>query len=140
MPEETIIDRLQLIVDKKFGGNKSAFARAAQLSTNSLSNYLGARQSKPGLAMLEKIISNIDVDARWLITGQETPASKEVTTRGDYSPASMSGDISMVVGDAVLTERVKALEALIAEKDERISVLNELVAKLNELIAELKAR
>lgn len=127
--EETIIDRLQIIIDERFGGNKSAFARATQLNANSLSNYLGARQSKPGLPMLQKILSNIDIDARWLITGKETPG-KRVTTRGDYSPASMNGDISMVVDDVVLTERVKALEALIVEKDERIAVLNDLVAEL----------
>lgn len=57
----------------------------------------------------------------------------EVKTEGDYSPASDSGDVSVIVGDAVLAERVKSLEALVAEKNERI-------AELKERIAELKAK
>lgn len=59
--------------------------------------------------------------------------NREVHTEGDYSPASDSGDVSVVVGDAVLAERVKSLEALVAEKNERI-------AELKERIEELKAR
>lgn len=47
-----------------------------------------------------------------------------------FSPVSDSGDVSVVVGDAVLVERVKALEALLAEKNERI---NELKERINEL-------
>ena len=57
----------------------------------------------------------------------------EAHTEGDYSPASDSGDISVLVGDAVLAERVRLLEKIIAEKDERI-------AELKERIEELKAK
>jgi hypothetical protein len=41
--------------------------------------------------------------------------------------------VSVIVGDAVLAERVKSLEALVAEKNERI-------AELKERIEELKAK
>lgn len=58
---------------------------------------------------------------------------REVRTEGDYSPASDSGDVSVIVGDAVLAERVKLLQQLIEEKDERI-------AELKERIEELKAK
>jgi len=51
----------------------------------------------------------------------------EVHTESD------SGDISVLVGDAVLAERVRLLEKIIAEKDERI-------AELKERIEELKAK
>lgn len=64
-----------------------------------------------------------------LFTSKNSPS---VHTEGNYSPASDSGDISVVVGDAVLAERVNSLEKLLAEKDERI-------AELKERIAELKA-
>lgn len=57
----------------------------------------------------------------------------EVKTEGDYSPASDEGDVTVIVGDAVLAERVKSLEALVAEKNERI-------ADLKERIEELKAK
>lgn len=55
---------------------------------------------------------------------------REVHTEGDYSPASNSGDVSVVVGDAVLAERVRLLEQIIAEKDERISEYKERIAEL----------
>lgn len=55
---------------------------------------------------------------------------REVHTEGDYSPASDSGDVSVVVGDAVLAERVRLLEQIIAEKDERISEYKERIAEL----------
>lgn len=54
----------------------------------------------------------------------------EVKTEGDYSPASDSGDVSVVVGDAVLAERVKLLQQLIEEKDERINELKERIEEL----------
>ncbi len=82
--------------------------------------------------MVTKIVVTFDVDARWLLTGEETP-KKEVHTEGDYSPASDSGDVSVVIGDVVLAERVKMLQQLIEEKNERI-------AELKERIEELKAK
>ena len=57
----------------------------------------------------------------------------EVHTQRDNSPASDSGDISVLVGDAVLAERVKLLQQLLEEKDERIT-------ELKERIEELKAK
>ena len=56
----------------------------------------------------------------------------EVHTEGDYSPASDSGDVSVVVGDAVLAERVNLLQQLIEEKDERIVELKERIEELKE--------
>lgn len=55
---------------------------------------------------------------------------REVHTEGDYSPASDSGDVSILVGDAVLAERVRLLEKIIAEKDERISEYKERISEL----------
>lgn len=54
----------------------------------------------------------------------------EVHTEGDFSPASDSGDISVIVGDAVLAERVKHLQQLVAEKNERIADLKERIDEL----------
>lgn len=55
---------------------------------------------------------------------------EEVHTEGDLSPASGSGDVEVIVGDAVLMERVKSLNTLIAEKDERIAELKERIEEL----------
>ena len=127
---ETINDRIEMLVNEHFDGNKAAFAKSIGLPPTGLSNYLGRqRRSKPSVDMIAKIIVTLDVDARWLITGEETTKEK-VQTEGDYSPASDSGDVSVVIGDAVLAERVKSLESLVAEKNERISELKERIQEL----------
>ncbi len=130
---ETINDRIEMLINDRFDGNKAAFAKSIGLPPTGLSNYLGKqRRSKPSVDMVTKIVVTLDVDARWLLTGEETPKT-EVHTEGDYSPASDSGDVSVIVGDAVLAERVKLLQQLIKEKDERIN-------ELKERIEELKAK
>lgn len=127
---ETINDRIEMLIDDRFDGNKAAFAKSIGLPPTGLSNYLGKqRRSKPSVDMVTKIVVKLDVDARWLLTGEESP-KKEVHTEGDYSPASDSGDISVLVGDAVLAERVRLLEKIIAEKEERISDLKERISDL----------
>lgn len=65
-----------------------------------------------------------------------SPAS--VHTEGDYSPASESGDVSVVVGDALMAERVRSLEAQLSEKTARIDELKERIDELKERIDELK--
>lgn len=126
---ETINDRVQKLIDTQFDGNKSAFAKAVGLSVAGMSSYLGKqRRSKFSVDMVTKIVTTLDVDARWLLTGES--AASKVHTEGDYSPASDSGDVSVIVGDAVLSERVRLLEQIIKEKDERI---NEYKERINEL-------
>lgn len=127
---ETINDRIETLINDRFDGNKAAFAKSIGLPPTGLSNYLGKqRRSKPSVDMVTKIVVTLDVDARWLLTGEDAP-KKEVHTEGDYSPASDSGDVSVIVGDAVLAERVKSLEALVAEKNERIAELKERIDEL----------
>ena len=129
---ETINDRIETLINDRFGGNKAAFAKSIGLPPTGLSNYLGKqRRSKPSVDMVTKIVVTLDVDARWLLTGEETP-KKEVHTEGDYSPASDRGNVSVVVGDAVLAERVKLLQQLIVEKDERIAELKERIEELKK--------
>ena len=130
---ETINDRMEMLVNERFNGNKAAFAKAIAIEPATMSSYLGnKRRSKPSVDMVTKIIVSLNVDARWLLTGEKTP-QKDVHTEGDYSPASDSGDVSVIVGDAVLAERVKLLQQLLEEKDERIN-------ELKERIEELKAK
>lgn len=129
---ETINDRIEMLVNERFDGNKAAFAKSIGLPPTGMSSYLSKqRRSKPSVDMVTKIVVTLDVDARWLLTGEEAPRT-EVHTEGDYSPASDSGDVSVVVGDAVLAERVKSLEALVAEKNERIAELKERIEELKK--------
>lgn len=128
--EETINDRVQKLIDTRFKGNKSAFAKAVGLPVAGMSSYLGKqRRSKFSVEMVTKIITTLNVDARWLLTGKSAPTSK-VHTEGDYSPASDTGDVSVVVGDTVLAERVRLLEQIIREKDERINEYKEHIKDL----------
>lgn len=122
---ETINDRIEMLINERFDGNKAAFAKSIGLPPTGLSNYLGnQRRSKPSVDMITKIVITHKVDALWLLTGHETQRN-EVHTEGDYSPATNDGNVSVVVGDAVLAEKVKALELLVKEKDERICDLKQ---------------
>lgn len=122
---------MEMLVNERFNGNKAAFAKSIEMSPTSMSSYLGnKRRSKPSVDMVAKIVLALDVDAKWLLTGIETAdkAENSVETSGDFSPASMNGNVS-VGTEAVLAERVKALEALLAEKERLIKVYEKMVEK-----------
>ena len=83
---ETINDRIQYLVDTKFNKNKSAFARAVGLSEAGMSSYLGTqRRSKPNVDMVSKIIKALNVDARWLLLGHNTPRGDHYEQHGDHT-------------------------------------------------------
>lgn len=115
----TINDRMEMLVNERFGGNKAAFAKAIGLSPTGLSNYLSKqRRSKPNVEMITNIITKVGVDPMWLLTGQETPHN-EIHTEGDNSPAAINGNIN--VGEVTnLREKVAMLEQLLEEKSKNI--------------------
>ena len=127
---ETINDRMEMLVNERFNGNKAAFAKAIGTERATLSNYIGSvRRSKPSVDMVAKIVTALDVNARWLLTGEGASTSNtKVETNGDFSPASVHGNVS-VESDAVLAERIKSLEALLAEKERLIKVYERMVEK-----------
>lgn len=126
---ETINDRMEMLVNERFNGNKAAFAKAIGTERATLSNYIGsARRSKPSVDMVTKIVVALNVDARWLLTGEKDEMHNNVSV-GDNS----DGNVAIVTtnaGDtAVLEERVKSLEALLAEKERLIKVYEKMVEK-----------
>ena len=123
---ETINDRIELLVNEKFNGNKAAFASALGMGPTIMSSYLGEkRRSKPSVDMVAKIVKTLDVDAKWLLIGEQT-ANNHVSTQGNYSPASVNGDAINTSGEVeLLQQRVKLLEELLAEKERLINVLME---------------
>lgn len=127
---ETINDRMEMLVNERFNGNKAAFAKAIGTERATLSNYIGSvRRSKPSVDMVAKIVTALDVDARWLLCGEgASTTNAKVETNGDFSPASVHGNVS-VESDAVLAERIKSLEALLAEKERLIKVYERMVEK-----------
>ena len=128
---ETINDRMEMLVNQRFNGNKAAFAKTIGLPPTGLSNYLGTkRRSKPSVEMVTKIVLALDVDARWLLTGEETPQQQGVNTNmnGNVAIGSHNSVGNVTVGaDVVLSERVKSLEALLAEKERLIKVYEKMV-------------
>lgn len=128
---ETINDRMEMLVNERFNGNKAAFAKAIAVEPTTMSSYLGnKRRSKPSVDMVTKIVVSLNVDARWLLTGEEDEKHNNVSV-GDKSDGNVAigshnsvGNVTTNAGDtAVLEERVKSLEALLAEKERLINVL-----------------
>lgn len=134
---ETINDRMEMLVNERFNGNKAAFAKSINMSPTSISSYLGnKRRSKPSVDMVAKIVLTLDVDAKWFLTGEETQQQNMNTNmRGNVTDSNVAigshnsvGNVS-VGTDAVLAERIKALEALLAEKERLIKVYEKMVEK-----------
>lgn len=133
---ETINDRMEMLVNERFNGNKAAFAKSIDMSPTSMSSYLGnKRRSKPSVEMVAKIVLALDVDARWLLTGEETLQQQGVNTNmnGNVTDSNVAIGSHNSVGnvsagtDAVLAERIKSLEALLAEKERLIKVYEKMV-------------
>ena len=77
---ETINDRIEQVVNERFGGNKAAFAKSIGLPPTGLSNYLGKkRRSKSSVDMVAKIVLNLGVDARWLLLGERALQAVTIT-------------------------------------------------------------
>lgn len=124
---ESINDRMEMLVNERFNGNKAAFAKSIDMSPTSMSSYLGnKRRSKPSVEMVAKIVLALDVDARWLLTGVGVAPNK-VSSDSNVAIGSHNsvGNVSMG-SDAVLSERIKSLEALLAEKERLIKVYEKL--------------
>lgn len=127
---ETINDRMEMLVNERFNGNKAAFAKAMGWPPTIMSTYLGnKRRSKLNVDMVSDIVVKLDVDARWLLTGEESKQiNNHVETSGNYSPASVHGDVS-VGTEALLTERIKHLEDVLSEQERLIKLYERMVER-----------
>ena len=126
---ETINDRMEMLVNERFDGNKAAFAKAIGLPPTGLSNYLGSkRRSKPSVDMVTKIVTNLNVDAYWLLTGEKSQAT-QLSIKGHHNQVNGDGASGNINGStvdvAVLEERIKAMQQLLQEKARTIKILME---------------
>ena len=103
--------------------SKVEFARRIGTSKQNVARILEKRTMDT--ASLAKYSEALDYNFFDLFA---TPSA--IHTEGDFSPASESGDVSVVVGDALMAERVRSLEALLAEKNARIDELKERIDEL----------
>lgn len=130
---ETINDRMELIANELFGGNKANFAKSIGLLSTGLSNYLGnKRRSKPSVDMVTKIVTNLGVNPYWLLTGEgdmlSSRSAATMSVSGHHNQVNGSGAQGNINADgsvdsAVLRERVEALQKLLAEKERTIKIL-----------------
>lgn len=120
---ETINDRIEMLVNKHYNGNKAAFARAIGLNPTALSSYIGTqRRSKPNVDMVVKIMNVTGVDPRWLLTGEES-CHINISNSGNMMGENSGTVNQMVETDAAAQEKIKLLEALLEEKERLIQVL-----------------
>lgn len=92
-----INERLQIIVNELFDGNKAKFAKSIEIAPTSISNYLSdKRQSKPSADMLEKIINVVEcLSAEWLLTG-EGEMLKSASSKEEPAPITSERLLSII--------------------------------------------
>ncbi len=105
----------------------SRFEKNAGLSNG----YFNQVKKRPSLDKIRGIIEAFpDLNTDWLLTGEGEmlKGSTVQTTYGDNSPNINGNDNSVTIGEtAVLKERVKALEAVLAEKERLIKLYEKIL-------------
>nr|UWI14538.1 MAG: helix-turn-helix domain protein [Bacteriophage sp.] len=110
--------------EKRVGGMRKL---ASDIGMSEANLHRCVNNNKIQAADLEKIALLLKIDIRVFFDEQLFKhANNTVHTNGDFSPASMNGNVS-VGGDAILAERVKHLEELLAEKERLIKVYEKMV-------------
>jgi DNA-binding Xre family transcriptional regulator len=110
--------------EKRVGGMRKL---ASDIGMSEANLHRCVNNNKIQAADLEKIALLLKIDIRIFFDEQFSEhANNTVHTNGDFSPASMNGNVS-VGGDAILTERVKHLEELLAEKERLIKVYEKMM-------------
>jgi DNA-binding Xre family transcriptional regulator len=120
------LEAIKKFSEKREGGLKKL---AADIGMSEQNLHRCIRNNKIQAADLENIALLLKVDIRIFFDEEILSLPNNlVETKGDFSPASMNGNVT-VGTDAVLVERVKSLEALLAEKERLIKVYEKMVEK-----------
>lgn len=142
---ETINDRMEMLVNERFKGNKAAFAKTIGLPPTGLSNYLGTkRRSKPSVEMVTKIVQTLKVDAKWLLTGEGEmlrPAqvgSTSVSLTGDHNArVAWNGDNLTASNAEKFLAEIAAQRKLTERAMEQTERAREQIDKLTDIIQQL---
>lgn len=132
---ETINDRIEMLINDRFDGNKAAFAKSIGLPPTGLSNYLGKqRRSKPSVDMVTKIITTLGIDATWLLTGEGSKYERNAitTTVTDHSAAAVNGN-AVTINNSPEVDR-KLIEKLMSENELLNRLLDEKERFINHLL------
>lgn len=110
--------------EKRAGGMRKL---ASDINMSEANLHRCVNNNKIQAADLEKIAFLLKADIRIFFDENVSRLSNNtVKTNGDFSPASMMGNVS-VGTDAILAERVKHLEELLAEKERLIKVYEKMM-------------
>lgn len=110
--------------EKRAGGMRKL---ASDIGMSEANLHRCVNNNKIQAADLEKIAFLLKTDIRIFFDNEVSrPSNNTVETNGDFSPASMMGNVS-VGADAILVERVKHLEELLAEKERVIKVYEKMM-------------
>lgn len=112
------------MADEKF--NKTKLCARTGIARTTLDAILNGSDAR--ISTIETLSKVLNIKIGFLF--DEDEHIKVIQTEGDNSPVSDSGDVSVIVGDAILSEQVKSLKLLVAEKDARISELKERILEL----------
>lgn len=112
------------VEERRYPGGFKGLAESIGMSEQNLHRCV--RENKIQALDLEKIATHLKIS----IVEFFDENISTIHTEGDFSPVSDKGNVSVVAGDVVLTERIKSLEALLAEKNARIEELKERIAEL----------
>lgn len=115
-----------LIDGKKI--TKSKVVKSAGISLPTLNAILDGKDFK--VSNLEKIARALKLPVGYFFDDYEADNSK-ISLEGQFNAQTSIGDPTVIVGDAVLVERIKSLEILLEQKDETIKVLNKLVDSIS---------
>ncbi len=117
------LQRIKTIAERR-GIEFKSLAFAINMSEGNLHRCV--RENKIQARDLEKIATELNVSVLEFFDEERS----SVHTEGNYSQVSHSGNLSMNIGDSLMSERVKHLEELLKEKDERIADLKERIEDL----------
>lgn len=162
----TIAQRIQLIIDTKFGRRTAAFATAICISPNTIQSYVNPQKaSKPTQPVLEAIVRKTGVDAKWLLTGEGVPFPedsaktqqqhqveggafqaqgvlveqiRDIKIEEEPLSAPQGRQENLKLEVELLRQIISEKDARIAEKDARISDLQQQLQDKREDIAELR--
>lgn len=74
----SINERVHIIINDLFDGNKRAFARQIDIAATVVENIVGKRQGKPSFDVIEKICANANISAEWLVLGNGSMKKNEI--------------------------------------------------------------
>lgn len=120
---------MNLEIIRKLSENRSGGLKklATDVGMSEQNLHRCIRNNKIQAADLEKIAFLLKTDIRIFFDDEVSKLSNNsVETNGDFSPASMLGNVS-VGADAILVERVKHLEELLAEKERVIKIYEKMM-------------